>query len=44
MAAVLLAMLVPTAGFGLFALMCMRYGAESRPYFDEQPVVDERPN
>ena len=44
MGAVLLAMLAPTVGFGLFALLAMRFGAESRPYFDERPVVDERPN
>jgi hypothetical protein len=37
-------MLVPTAVFGLFALLAIRFGAESRPYFDERPVVDERPN
>jgi hypothetical protein len=41
---VLVAILAPTVGFGLFALLCMRYGAETRPYFDEQPVVDDRPN
>jgi len=44
MAAVLLAMLGPTVVFGLFALICVRFGAESRPYFDERPVVDDRPN
>src|SRR3954452_8169666 len=44
MGAVLLAMLGPTVGFGLFALLAMRFGAESRPYFDERPVVDDRPN
>jgi hypothetical protein len=44
MAEVLLATLGPTIGFGLFALLCMRFGAESRPYFDERPVVDDRPN
>ena len=44
MADVLLATLGPTVGFGLFALLCMRFGAESRPYFDERPVVDDRPN
>jgi hypothetical protein len=42
--AVLLAMLGPTIGFGLFALLAVRFGAESRPYFDERPVVDDRPN
>jgi hypothetical protein len=44
MGAVLLAMFGPTVVFGLFALLCLRFGAESRPYFDERPVVDERPN
>ena len=44
MGAVLLAMFGPTVVFGLFALLAMRYGAESRPYFDERPVVDDRPN
>jgi hypothetical protein len=42
--AVLLAMLGPTVGFGLFALLAVRFGAESRPYFDERPVLDDRPN
>ena len=44
MGAVLFAMIGPTVVFGLFALLAVRYGAESRPYFDERPVVDERPN
>jgi hypothetical protein len=44
MGAVLLAMLAPTIGFGLFALLAVRFGAESRPYFDERPVLDDRPN
>ena len=44
MGAVLFAMLGPTVLFGLFALLAMRYGAESRPYFDERPVLDDRPN
>ena len=44
MGQVLLAMFGPTVVFGLFALLAMRFGAESRPYFDEQPVVDDRPN
>jgi hypothetical protein len=44
MGEVLLATLGPTVVFGLFAWLCMRYGAESRPYFDEKPVVDDRPN
>src|SRR4051794_11822523 len=44
MGAVLLAMLGPTVVFGLFALLAVRFGAESRPFFDERPVVDDRPN
>ncbi len=40
----LLAMGVPTAGFGLFALLAYWAGAESRPWFDERPVLDDRPN
>jgi hypothetical protein len=44
MGAVLLAVLGPTVVFGLFALLAMRFGAESRPYFDERPVLDDRPN
>jgi hypothetical protein len=41
---VLLAMLGPTVVFGLFALLAVKFGAESRPYFDERPVVEDRPN
>jgi hypothetical protein len=44
MGAVLLAMFGPTVVFGLFALLAVRFGAESRPWFDERPVVDDRPN
>ena len=44
MGEVLLAMFGPTIAFGLFALLAAKFGAESRPYFDERPVVDERPN
>jgi hypothetical protein len=44
MGQVLLAMFGPTIAFGLFALLAAKFGAESRPYFDERPVVDERPN
>jgi hypothetical protein len=40
----LFAMFVPTIAFGLFALLAVKFGAESRPYFDERPVLDERPN
>jgi hypothetical protein len=41
---VLLVMLLPTLIFGIFALLCVWFGAESRPWFDERPVTDERPN
>jgi hypothetical protein len=44
MGEVLLAMFGPTIVFGLFALLAMKFGAESRPYFDERPVLDDRPN
>ena len=44
MGEVLLAMLGPTVVFGLFALLAVKFGAESRPYFDERPVLDDRPN
>lgn len=44
MVELLLAMGVPTAGFGLFALLAMWAGAESRPWFDERPIRDDRPN
>jgi hypothetical protein len=44
MAALLLTILGPTLVFGAFALLAMRFGAESRPFFDERPVVDDRPN
>ena len=44
MVELLLAMGVPTAGFGLFALLAYWAGADSRPWFDERPVLDDRPN
>jgi hypothetical protein len=44
MGALLFAMGVPTLVFGALALLAMRFGAESRPYFDEKPVYDDRPN
>ena len=44
MGEVLLAMFGPTIAFGLFALLAIKFGAESRPYFDERPVLDDRPN
>jgi hypothetical protein len=40
----LLVMLGPTVVFGLFAVIAMRFGAESRPGFDGRPVRDDRPN
>ena len=36
--------LLPMAVFGLLALLSLRFGAESRPGFDERPVRDDRPN
>jgi len=44
MVEVLLAMGLPTAIFGVFALLSVWLGAESRPWFDERPVLDDRPN
>jgi hypothetical protein len=44
MVEVLLAMGLPTLIFGVFALLAMWLGAETRPWFDERPVLDERPN
>jgi hypothetical protein len=44
MVELLLVMLVPTAVFGLFAVLSLWLGAESRPSFDERPVHDDRPN
>jgi hypothetical protein len=41
---VLIGMFLPTAAFGAFALLSMWLGAESRPWFDERLVRDERPN
>ena len=40
----LLGMLLPTLVFGIFAALSVWFGAESRPWFDERPVVDDRPN
>lgn len=37
-------MLLPTLVFGIFALLSLWLGAESRPWFDERPVLDDRPN
>jgi hypothetical protein len=44
MVEVLLAMGLPTLIFGVFALLALWLGAETRPWFDERPVLDERPN
>jgi hypothetical protein len=44
MVELLLAMGLPTVVFGVFALLSVWLGAESRPWFDERPVRDERPN
>jgi hypothetical protein len=44
MVEVLLAMGLPTLIFGVFALLAMWLGAESRPWFDERPVIEDRPN
>jgi hypothetical protein len=41
---VLVGILLPPAVFGVFALLAMWLGAESRPWFDERPVIDDRPN
>ncbi|HEY7618177.1 MAG TPA: hypothetical protein VH834_00335 [Solirubrobacteraceae bacterium] len=41
---VLIGMLLPTVAFGAFALLSMWLGAESRPWFDERLVRDDRPN
>jgi|SRR5215207_6903698 len=44
MVELLLVMLVPTLIFGVFALLSVWLGAETRPWFDERPVLDDRPN
>jgi hypothetical protein len=41
---VLVGILLPPAVFGVFAVLAMWLGAESRPWFDERPVHDDRPN
>jgi hypothetical protein len=41
---VLFGILLPPAAFGAFAVLAMWLGAESRPWFDERPVLDDRPN
>jgi hypothetical protein len=37
-------MLAPLAAFGVLALAALLWGRESRPGFDERPIVDDRPN
>jgi hypothetical protein len=44
MVELVLAFAVPTATFGLLALLALRFGKETRPGFDEKPVLDSRPN
>jgi hypothetical protein len=44
MVELLLAMGLPTLIFGVFAVLALWLGAETRPWFDERPVIDERPN
>jgi hypothetical protein len=44
MVELLLVMGLPTLIFGVFALLALWLGAETRPWFDERPVIDERPN
>jgi hypothetical protein len=44
MVEVLLAMGLPTLIFGVVALLALWLGAETRPWFDERPVLDDRPN
>ena len=41
---VLVGILLPPTIFGIFALLALWLGAESRPWFDERPVLDDRPN
>jgi hypothetical protein len=41
---VLLGIALPPLIFGAFALLALWLGAESRPWFDERPVIDDRPN
>ena len=44
MLGVLLGIALPPLIFGVFALLAMFLGAETRPWFDERPVRDDRPN
>jgi hypothetical protein len=44
MVELLVVMLLPTLVFGIFAVLSLWLGAETRPWFDERPVRDDRPN
>ena len=44
MLGVLLGIALPPLVFGAFAVLAMFLGAETRPWFDERPVRDDRPN
>jgi hypothetical protein len=44
MLGVLLGIALPPFVFGVFAVLAMWLGAETRPWFDERPVRDDRPN
>jgi hypothetical protein len=44
MVELLMVMLLPTLVFGIFAVLSLWLGAETRPWFDERPVYDDRPN
>lgn len=44
MLGVLLGIALPPLIFGAFAVLAMWLGAETRPWFDERPVFDDRPN
>ena len=44
MLGVLVGIALPPLVFGVFALLAMWLGAETRPWFDERPVRDDRPN
>ena len=39
-----LAILTPIAVFGVLDVLAMKFGAESRPGFDERIVREHRPN
>jgi hypothetical protein len=40
---VLVGIALPPLIFGVFAVLAMWLGAETRPWFDERPVLDDRP-